>query len=210
MIVCLDVGEVLIDETRVWSTWAEVLEVSPFTLHATIGARLAAGGTHLEALADIDPGWRDHVDGFEERLGGLQSRDLYPDAIPTIERLRASRVRVAVAGNQPSSRSTQLRDAGIDGDPVITSEELGVYKPDPGFFEAVLEVLGGPDPREVWYVGDRRDNDVGPAGRAGLRAVWLRRGPWARLQPTTSGPTPDLVVDDLGELADALLAGRGG
>lgn len=208
MIVCFDVGEVLIDETRVWSVWAEVLGVSPFTLQATIGARLVAGGTHLEALADIDPAWGERVDGFEGRLGGLQGRDLYPDAIPTIGRLRAAGVRVAVAGNQPASRSAQLRDAGVDGDPVITSEELGVAKPDPGFFEAVLEALGAPDRREVWYVGDRRDNDVGPAGRAGLRTVWLRRGPWARLQPAGPGPTPDLVVDDLGTLAEELLAGR--
>ena len=41
--VVLDVGEVLVDETRVWATWADVLSVPAFTLMATIGAAVAAG-----------------------------------------------------------------------------------------------------------------------------------------------------------------------
>jgi len=35
--VVLDVGEVLVDETRVWATWAAVLGVPAFTLMAAIG-----------------------------------------------------------------------------------------------------------------------------------------------------------------------------
>ncbi|MGH8934512.1 MAG: hypothetical protein ACRDZO_28750 [Egibacteraceae bacterium] len=35
--VCLDVGECLIDETRVWNTWARVLGIPAFTLSAVFG-----------------------------------------------------------------------------------------------------------------------------------------------------------------------------
>jgi FMN phosphatase YigB (HAD superfamily) len=66
-----------------------------------------------------------------------------------------------------------------------------------------MEMLGSPDPTAVAYVGDRLDNDVRPAAAAGLRAVWLRRGPWAAL--TTDEPTDaDLVVDSLTELVERI------
>lgn len=204
MIVCFDIGEVLIDETRVWSTWAEVLGVSPFELQATIGARLATDGTHLDALGDVDPDWRARRGDFERALGGLQPRDLYPDALTSIRRLQWAGVRVAVCGNQPASRRAELLAAGVPADPLLTSDDLGARKPDPAFFRAVLGALGDPEAAEVWYVGDRPDNDVGPAIAAGLRSAWLRRGPWARLRPT-GGADADLIVDDLRHLVDALL-----
>lgn len=204
MIICLDVGEVLIDETRVWSVWAHVLGVSPFTLQATIGARIVSGGSHLDALADVDPGWAEHRETFERRLGGLQARDLYPDVLPALERIRTAGIRTAVCGNQPASRRAELLAAGVRADPVLTSDDLGAEKPDPAFFDTLLVHLGHPQPSAVWYVGDRADNDVRPAIDAGLRAVWVRRGPWARL--TSAGDTDaDLVVDDLHELADRVI-----
>ncbi|HEX9888444.1 MAG TPA: hypothetical protein VGA69_03120, partial [Nitriliruptorales bacterium] len=49
-VVVFDVGEVLIDETRVWSVWAELLGLSPFTLHALIGAAIVQGASHQAAL----------------------------------------------------------------------------------------------------------------------------------------------------------------
>ncbi len=204
MIVCFDIGEVLVDETRVWTTWAQVLEVSPFTLQALIGARLATGGTHLDALADVDPDWRRARGDFERALGGLQARDLYPDALRAIRRLRGAGVRVAVCGNQPRSRRDELRAAGVSADPLLTSADLGAEKPDPAFFRELLAVLDDPEPADVWYVGDRPDNDLVPAAAAGLRTAWLQRGPWARLLPIPEGLRPDLAVDDLDALVDAV------
>ena len=86
-------------------------------------------------------------------------------------------------------------------DVVASSASLGVRKPEPAFFERVVE-LAGAEPWEIAYVGDRVDNDVLPAARAGLVAVHVRRGPWGRLQ--VSPPEAALVVDDLASLPDAL------
>ena len=41
--VCLDVGETLIDETRIWSVWADVAGISRLTLMAALGATIAGG-----------------------------------------------------------------------------------------------------------------------------------------------------------------------
>ena len=75
------------------------------------------------------------------------------------------------------------RDAALPADVISSSDSLGVKKPDPRFFERIVE-LAGCDPGEVAYVGDRVDNDVLPAAAAGLVAIHVRRGPWGRLQRT--------------------------
>jgi FMN phosphatase YigB (HAD superfamily) len=67
-----------------------------------------------------------------------------------------------------------------------------------------LELLGSPDPASVAYVGDRVDNDVLPALAAGMRAVWVRRGPWGILQRLPDGTTPALVVGSLDELTERI------
>jgi len=48
--VCLDVGETIIDETRVWETWADILGVTRFTFIAAIGAMLAHGRPFQEVF----------------------------------------------------------------------------------------------------------------------------------------------------------------
>ncbi|HYN64908.1 MAG TPA: HAD family hydrolase, partial [Candidatus Limnocylindrales bacterium] len=77
---------------------------------------------------------------------------------------------------------------------------MGVAKPAAAFFERALELMGGSPPAEVAYVGDRMDNDVLPALAAGMRAVWLRRGPWGVIQEPPPGSQPALTVQTLDEL----------
>ena len=104
--------------------------------------------------------------------------DLYPDAVAALEGLRRAGYRVGVAGNQPQAAEVLFRGLDVPLDLVASSETLGVEKPDPRFFAAVAERLAL-TPAEVAYVGDRLDNDVRPAAMAGMRAIFLRRGPWA-------------------------------
>jgi FMN phosphatase YigB (HAD superfamily) len=117
--------------------------------------------------------------------------------------LREAGYRLAIIANQPARRTADLRALGIDAEVIAMSEELGVHKPDAGFFRRSLELMGGPDPTDVAYVGDRLDNDVRPAAAAGMRAVWLRRGPWAALASEEPAGAA-LVVDSLTELVDRI------
>ena len=52
------------------------------------------------------------------------------------------------------------------------------------------------------YVGDRPDNDVRPSAAAGMRAVWLRRGPWGVI--TAEAPGASLQVRSLAELVERI------
>ncbi len=84
------------------------------------------------------------------------------------------------------------------------SEKMGVAKPDLAFFVHALGLMGLPDPASVAYVGDRVDNDVLPSTAAGMRAVWLRRGPWGVIQRLPVGFEPSLSVDSLDELVERI------
>lgn len=210
-IVAFDIGEVLIDETRVWAVWAEILGVSPFTLAAVIGAAISQGKDHQAAFPHVAPNvdWAAFEEEHERRYGGFQAHDLYADAIPCLQELRDLGFTVVVVGNQPARRAGQLRALGIPHDALACSEELGFEKPDPAFFAAVLRLAEVSDPGDVLYVGDRVDNDIAPAAAYGLRTCWLRRGPWGHLQELPDGLDPELVLEGLGELPLLLSQWRG-
>ena len=201
--VCLDVGETLIDETRVWTAWADALHITPFTFMAAFGAVLARGGQFRDVFEFVGrPDWEMYRDEVAEAYGGFQPRDLYLDALPALDQLHADGYRLAIVANQPAERTAELRALGVDADVMAMSGELGQYKPATEFFARTLELLGAPA-NDVAYVGDRLDNDIGPAAAAGMRPVWLRRGPWALIvdQPPPAGT---LVVDSLTELAQRI------
>jgi FMN phosphatase YigB (HAD superfamily) len=202
--VCLDVGETLIDETRVWSTWADVLGVPRPALFAAFREVVGRGSDHRDVLERFaGPSWHDRVDEVEASYGGFRKEDLYPDALPAIARLRATGYRIAVLANQPASRAGELEAIGVHADVIAMSEALGVHKPDPAFFARGLELMGDPPAGEVAYVGDRVDNDVRPARAAGMRAVWIRRGPWGEEHDDATGAA-DLVVRSLDELVERI------
>ncbi len=209
-VVVLDIGEVVIDETRVWTVWAELLGVSPGTLMAVLGAAVSQGGDHEDAFPHVAPNveWSELEDEHELRYGGFRAEDVYADVVPTFTALRAQGLRIVLAGNQPQRRAAQLRALDLPVDDLVTSDELGVQKPDLAFFTAVLTRLGVDDPSRVLYVGDRVDNDVLPAAEAGLSTCWLTRGPWGQLQELPEDASPDLVLEGLGELPELIAAWR--
>jgi HAD superfamily hydrolase (TIGR01549 family) len=201
--VCLDVGETLIDETRIWSCWADALHIPRLTFMAALGATIARGGEHGDVFGVFGlerAEWRALLPEVEERYGGFGEEDLYPDARRAVGALTDAGYRVSVLANQPASRSAELRALGIAPEVLAMSDEMGVAKPAPAFFARGLELMGGPPAAEVAYVGDRMDNDVLPALAAGMRAVWLRRGPWGVIQEPPAGSRPALTVASLDEL----------
>lgn len=202
--VCLDVGETLIDETRVWSLWADELVVPRLTFLASLGAVIARGGDYRDVFTRFGADdWQLRLPAVEAAYGGFRSEDLYPDALPALDALRSAGFRVAIVANQPEARGEQLRSIGVNADVMAMSEGLGVAKPDAAFYARALELMGSPPPASVAYVGDRVDNDVVPSAAAGMRAVWIRRGPWGLIQDPPA-PGAILTVDSLGELVDRI------
>jgi HAD superfamily hydrolase (TIGR01662 family) len=202
--VCLDVGETIVDETRVWTCWAEALGITPLTFMAAMGAVLARGGDFrntFELLGHAD--WERFRPQVAAAYAGFQEHDLYPDAKPALDALRAAGYRLAIIANQPAERTEELRFLGVRADVMAMSGEMGVRKPAPEFFAEVLRLIGNPAAGDVAYVGDRLDNDIHPSAAAGMRPVWIRRGPWAAIT-ADAPPTGTLVVNSLTELVERI------
>ena len=203
--VCLDVGETLIDETRIWSLWADELGVPRLTFLAALGSVIARGGEHRDVFPIFGADdWQLRMASVEGAYGGFTEDDLYPDALRAIAALRERSHRIAIVANQPASRADELRAIGVEAEVLVMSEALGVAKPAPAFFARALELMGSPEPGDVAYVGDRVDNDLLPALAAGMRAVWIRRGPWGVIQHPPDGTRPALTVDTLDELVERI------
>lgn len=209
-----DVGETLVDETRIFARWADRFGIPHMAFFGTIGGVIATGGTITDAFRLLVPGfdlaaesarWRaEDPDGEREHFG---ERDLYPDVRPAFKAMREAGLSLVIAGNQPPEAGPTLTamDLGVDG--IGISDDWGVAKPSPEFFERVLGLVRATRPdvaaEEILYVGDRVDNDVLPARRAGMRTALLRRGVHGHLHAAGEDAAhADVVLDDLHQLVD--------
>jgi FMN phosphatase YigB (HAD superfamily) len=206
--VFFDVGETLVDETRMWLGWAEHLDVSPLTFFAVLGAVIVRGEPHRRVFDHLAPGLDLAAAAAERKLAGrgyeIEPRDLYPDALPALAELKGQGLTVGVAGNQPEAAEAALARCGLIADHVASSARWGVEKPSPEFFARIGETCGLA-PAEIAYVGDRVDNDVVPAADAGMFSVFLVRGPWGVLHANRpDAARADLTLNGLAGLAAAL------
>ncbi len=207
--VCFDVGETLVDETEVWGSWADRLEVPRLTFFAALGAVIERGGDHLEVFEVVRPGFDlaaalEAAEHDPDGPGRFGIQDLHPDVRPAFEALRASGYRLAVAGNQPARAEAALLEADLPVEFVASSASWGLQKPSRAFFDRLAEEAGLP-PGQIAHVGDRVDNDVVPAADAGFVSVFIRRGPWGVIQASRPGVArAALRIESLDDLPDAL------
>ena len=85
-------------------------------------------------------------------------------------------------------------------DGVFLSEQLGVEKPNAGFFEKVFSSICPDDLSEVMIVGDSLTSDIQGGINAGIRTCWYDPGK----KPVPENYRIDHVIYDLHELQDLL------
>lgn len=198
--IVFDQGETLVNETRFWSSVAAYAGVPDFTLHGVLGGLIERRESHkslfnVMQIESVEPG----TIGYQ-----IEQRDLYPDVVRTLTRLKHDGYVLGVAGNQSSEVEGEMADLGLPITLNATSQGWGLSKPDPAFFRKIASELGL-DPGEILYVGDRLDNDVLPAQSIGMHAAFIRRGPWGYLHSTW--PEMSQVkhqITDLSQVADVI------
>ena len=186
--IVFDVGETLVDETRMWEAAADAAGVPRFTLMGVLGGLAARRERHSRV-------WE--ILGVSQPASTWDSGDFYPDALPCLARLRSVGVLVGAVGNTSTVTEDLLRE---HVQLVGSSARWRIEKPAPGFFERISAEAALP-PQEIAYVGDRVDNDVEPALAAGMVAIHVRRGPWGHLHDS---PPEAIQIRGLDELPDAL------
>jgi putative hydrolase of the HAD superfamily len=103
-------------------------------------------------------------------------RQPLPGALALLEALKPHFSIGIVTNNRTAEQEDKVRHLGMSHliDALITSEAVGVTKPDPRIFEAALQRLNA-TPAETVMVGDNWQADVIGALAVGIRPVWLNR-----------------------------------
>ena len=122
---------------------------------------------------------------------------LFSDSATGLRRLRAVARCAAITNSDPEHRPQIEEQLGFALDGWICAGEVRAYKPDPGMWRAAARRMGVAPGRDWWHVSAYADYDLGTARALGLTCVFVRR-PHSRPGPA------DLVVEDLGGLADAV------
>ena len=206
--IVFDVGETLVDETRIWSEWADWIGVPRLTFMGALGGLIARGGDYDGVFELFRPGLDVRAEQRRRAEAGLLDLigpdDLYPDVRSALATLSEAGYRLGIAGNQPERAGPALAALDLPVELIGISAVWGVRKPDAAFFDRLAAELDLP-PGDIAYVGDRVDNDVAPAAQAGMRSIWIRRGPWAWVQAGREVPAvADGVIDSLHELVGLL------
>jgi ribonucleotide monophosphatase NagD (HAD superfamily) len=82
-----------------------------------------------------------------------------------------------------------------------------IGKPSADFFQIALDHMGL-NAHEVAMIGDDIDADVGGAQKAGLKGVLVRTGKYRKSYAELSAVMPDLTIDSVADLPNALKSER--
>lgn len=127
-------------------------------------------------------------------------RDLFPEARNVLETLRSvSYFKIGLLSNADNDALIPLLNRhDLSFDAILTSETAQSYKPMPGPFYCIAEMLGV-SPDACIYVGDTQLDDVLGGQNVGMKTAMLMRDHIA-LDPSL--PVPDYQLGDLNDLLE--------
>ena len=137
--------------------------------------------TELGCLGDSLPDW-----------------PVFPEVVSALEAL-GSRYKLAIISNVDDALFSGTAEVlGVQFDAIVTSQQVGSYKPDLRNFNIAASRMAVA--KEAWlHVAESLYHDVGPANRLGIASVWVDRADRGGGTRVTDA-VPDLVVPDLAEL----------
>lgn len=146
------------------------------------------------------------ADEAKKAVAPIRALPPHPDVAPALERLRDAKYRlVTLTNGSHAAVADQLKHAKLDElfDAALSVEGVSLYKPHAHVYRWAAHRVGV-DVSECLLVA-AHGWDVAGASWAGMRAAFVER-PGQR--PFPLGPTPDLSVPTLKELADELTKGE--
>lgn len=145
------------------------------------------------------------TDDDRQALGtAMRSLPPHPDVPPALERLRDAGYRLATLTNSTAAvAEAQLTHAGLRGlfEQALSADTVRRLKPAPESYRLAEEAMDVPIERVRLIAAHAWD--IAGALNAGCAAAFVAR-PGQVVDP--SGPQPDIVGADLGEVADRIMA----
>ncbi|KEO82513.1 HAD family hydrolase [Tumebacillus flagellatus] len=176
--------------------------------HAVLQGRMTLEEARLERFRllfhscgrDLRPQESQEIADLYSQVYAVSRRSV-PGAVELLTSLRTRGVQIVVLTNHMTHvQVDKLEACGLTAlvDHLVTSEDVGVQKPDPAIFRHALQLCGA-RPHEALMVGDSWSADILGAQAAGIPAVWLNR----RRTPIPDAQTAQEIFE-LHELAPSL------
>lgn len=168
--------------------YSELLEeLHPLVMTGRISYLAARQQRFARLLAPYEPtaSGAEAAQLAEQHYGHYQQlRRPLAGALALLQALKPAYKIGIVTNNRTAEQREKLRHLGMGHlvDALITSEDVGVLKPDPVIYQQALQRLGAA-PAATVMVGDNWQADVEGALAVGIRPVWLNRLGVARALP---------------------------
>ena len=195
-----DLGNTLYDETcseyeRVVSMIkANELNIDPsdFLAQMRLGASIYAPSPFAYA--------REHF-GIQENYPYSSEKEVLFDGVAAVLKQLSACYKLGILANQPSSTLERLKRDGIYPyfDLCLLSETENLFKPDLAFFDYAIQKAEC-QPDRIVMIGDRLDNDIMPAKKAGMKTVRMKQGLHSVQQPISDAYRPDWEIQSVQQL----------
>ncbi len=193
-----DVHRAVLNEARAF--WGDPAHAARWRLDIA-GARRLVVRRALDRLQRPDDVLADRIgDAFTEMR--RQEYKLFPDAHATLDRLRATGIRLALVTNgQAATQRAKIARFDLERrfDHVQIEGEFGKGKPEPEVYVHVLDRLGM-QAGDCWMIGDNIEWEVVAPQRMGMRGIWY--DPHGLGLPPGSTARPDRIIARLGEILE--------
>lgn len=124
------------------------------------------------------------------------------DSYEIIQSLQGKVKQYVVSNGTIIAQTKKLKLSGLGAlmDGVFLSEQLGVEKPNMGFFDQVFEQIEPCEKDEILIVGDSLTSDIRGGNNAGIRTCWYN----PRKETAQPGYQIDYEISDLHEIYELL------
>lgn len=134
----------------------------------------------------------------------VQFAELLPGARELLEELRTSFGLALITNGLKEVQRRRLAQLKVDTyfSAIVVSDEIGLAKPDPAYFDYVLAQVGHPERERVLVVGDNIYSDIQGGQQAGMATCWYNPNGKERSAETE----PTFEIAQLSALPGLLLA----
>ena len=195
-----DLGNTLYDETHAeYERIVSLIEASKrnidpsdFIAQMRLGASLYAPSPFAYA--------RNHF-GIEENYPYSGEKEVLFDGVIDVLKQLSACYKLGILANQPSSTLERLKRDGIYSyfDICLLSETEKLFKPELAFFEYAIQKAEC-QPDRIVMIGDRLDNDIMPAKKAGMKTARIKQGLHSVQHPISGAYHPDWEIRSVQQL----------
>lgn len=128
------------------------------------------------------------------------------DSYELLKSLKGKIKQYAVTNGTKVAQDKKLKRSGLDElfDDIFISEEIGIEKPDVGFFQRVWEKTEQYEPDEVMIVGDSLTSDMQGGNNAGIICCWYN----PHKKENDKNLTIDYEIDNLQKVLEIIEENR--